>query len=320
MGVFDLPLAKLREYRGINPCPEDFDDFWDRSVLEARRLDPQVECVPGDFKTPFAECNDLYFKGVGGSRIHAKYMKPVRCEEPHPAVLFFHGYTGNSGTWVERLAYAASGYSVFAMDCRGQGGPSEDLGGVTGTTYSGQIMRGLEDGPEKMYFRQIFLDVVMMADIAMGMPEVDRNRVGVYGMSQGGALTLVCGALVPSVKRIAPLFPFLSDYKRVWELDLAGKEAYADIAFYFKRFDPCHEREDEIFRLLGYIDVQNFAKRITCEVLMGTALMDTTCPPSSQFAIYNKITSKKELVLYPDYIHEPIPDFADKTFQFLQGL
>lgn len=256
MGVFDLPLAKLREYRGINPCPEDFDDFWDRSVLEARRLDPQVECVPGDFKTPFAECYDLYFKGVGGSRIHAKYMKPVRCEEPHPAVLFFHGYTGNSGTWVERLAYAASGYSVFAMDCRGQGGPSEDLGGVTGTTYSGQIMRGLEDGPEKMYFRQIFLDVVMMADIV----------------------------------------------------------------FYFKRFDPCHEREDEIFRLLGYIDVQNFAKRIICEVLMGTALMDTTCPPSSQFAIYNKITSKKELVLYPDYIHEPIPDFADKTFQFLQGL
>nr|WP_243238301.1 acetylxylan esterase [Ruminococcus hominis] len=44
------------------------------------------------------------------------------------------------------------------------------------------------------------------------------------------------------------------------------------------------------------------------------------CPPSSQFAIYNKIKSKKQHIIYPDFQHENIPDFEDKTYQFLSKL
>lgn len=319
MGVFDLPLEELKKYQGSTPCPADFDEFWDRSVQEAKNLEWNLELRESEFQTDFAKCYDMYFTGVGGARIHAKYVKPVNCTEPHPAVFFFHGYTGHSGTWVDKLNYAANGYSVFALDCRGQGGQSQDIGGVTGVTFIGHIMRGIDDGPEKMLFRQIFMDVVELAEIAKSMPEVDADRLGAYGMSQGGALTLICAALVPEVKRIAPLFPYLSDYKRVWQIDLA-KEAYEDISYYFRKFDPCHEREDEIFTRLGYIDVQNFAKRIRADVMFGTALLDTTCPPSSQFAVYNKIQSEKNLVVYPEYIHEPIQDYADKTYRFLQQL
>ena len=48
------------------------------------------------------------------------------------------------------------------------------------------------------------------------------------GGSQGGALTIACAALEPRVKKLAPVFPFLSDYRRVWEMDLA-KDAYAEL-------------------------------------------------------------------------------------------
>ena len=134
MGVFDLPLEELKEYKGISPCPADFDEFWNRSVKEVKELDYQVELKKGCFQTDYAECSDLYFTGVGGARIHAKYLKPVKVKEPHPAVLFFHGYSGDSGTWMEKLGYVANGFSVFALDCRGQGGRSQDIGGVTGVT------------------------------------------------------------------------------------------------------------------------------------------------------------------------------------------
>jgi len=33
---------------------------------------------------------------------------------------------------------------------------------------------------------------------------------------------------------------------------------------------------------------------------LGVGLMDTVCPPSTQFAAYNKITSKKTLSIFPD--------------------
>ena len=188
------------------------------------------------------------------------------------------------------------GYSVFALDCRGQGGFSEDRGGVTGTTLKGHIIRGLADAPQQLLFRQIFLDTAQLTGIAMQMPEVDPKRVGATGGSQGGGLTLACAALEPRIKRAAPIFPFLCDYQRVWEMDLATG-AYEELKTYFRHFDPHHEREQEIFTKLGYIDCQYLAPRIRGEVLMFTGLMDQICPPSTQFAAYNKITAKKNMVM-----------------------
>lgn len=317
--IFDLPLEKLKEYQGINPRPHDFDEYWDKALEEMKSIDPQVELIPSEFQAPFAECFDLYFTGVGGARIHAKYLRPKNSDKPHPAVLMFHGYSGSSGSWSDKLGYVASGFSVAALDCRGQGGLSEDVGGVKGNTLHGHIIRGLGDSPEKLLYRSIFLDTAQLARIVMDIPEVDENRVGALGGSQGGGLTLACAALEPRIKRLAPVYPFLCDYKRVWEMDLA-RDAYQELKDYFRRFDPTHAREEEIFTTLGYIDVQHLAKRIKGEVLMAVGLSDTVCPPSTQFAAYNKITSKKEMVIYPDYGHEMLPRFDDMTFEFMMGL
>ncbi len=319
MPIIDMPLEELKEYQGINPCPADFDEFWDRSIEEMKQVDPCLELIPSEFQVPFAECFDMYFTGVGGARVHAKYIRPRNSSGPYPAVLQFHGYTGNSGDWSDKLNYVAMGFSVAALDCRGQGGLSQDPGGVTGTTFKGHIIRGLDDPPEKLLFRQIFLDTAQLARIVMDMPEVDENRVGAMGGSQGGGLTLACAALEPRIKKAAPVFPFLCDYKRVWEMDL-DMHAYEELRTYFRQYDPLHEREDEIFTKLGYIDVQHLAKRIRAEVLMATGLMDEICPPSTQFAAYNKIVSPKKMVIYPDYGHENLPGFNDMTFRFLSEL
>jgi cephalosporin-C deacetylase len=153
----------------------------------------------------------------------------------------------------------------------------------------------------------------------MDMPEVDASRVGAMGISQGGGLSLACAALVPEIARVAPWFPFLCDYKRVWEMDLA-KDAYFELQDYFRHHDPLHEREDEVFTKLGYIDVQHLAPRIRGKVLMSVGLMDEVCPPSTQFAAYNKIPSEKALRVYPDFGHERLPGHDDEVFRFMGKL
>jgi cephalosporin-C deacetylase len=131
---------------------------------------------------------------------------------------------------------------------------------------------------------------------------------------------MACAALEPRIKRLMAFYPFLCDYRRVWGLDLA-QDAYMGLSKYFRLFDPQHQREDEIYTKLGYIDVQHLAGRIQGEVLFIVGLMDTLCPPSTQFAAYNKIKAPKRMALYPDFHHaERYPGASDQTFEFMMGL
>ena len=323
MPLVDMPLAQLLEYSGRNPKPENFDQFWDDSLEEMRAIDPQVELTPHELDAPFAECFDLRFTGTGGARVYAKYLRPTRAEKPHPAIVAFHGYSGNSGDWSMWLNFVARGYSVAAMDCRGQGGQSEDVGGTVGNTLHGHIIRGLDNAlkgePEKLYYRNVFLDCAQLAGIVMDFPEVDATRIGATGASQGGGLTLACAALEPRIKMAAPLYPFLCDYQRVWEMDLAV-HAYEELKTYFRQFDPTHQRESEIWNALGYIDNQHLASRIQAEVLMPLGMVDTICPPSTQYAAFNKINAPKSTLIYPDYGHEGLPGVSDAIYDFLGGL
>lgn len=319
MPLLDLPLAELKQYKGVGQRPADFSQYWEQALQEMRDVQANVEFVPSSFSVPAADCFDLYFTGVRGARVHAKYLRPKHATTPHPAIIQFHGYSGNAGDWSDKLSYVALGYSVIAMDCRGQGGQSEDVGGVKGNTHSGHIIRGLDDAPDQLLFRHIFLDTAQLAGIVMALPEVDPERVGVTGGSQGGGLTLACAALEPRVKKVAAVYPFLSDYRRVWEMDLA-KGAYQELQTYFRLFDPQHEREDEVFARLGYIDIQHLADRIQGDVLMAVGLVDPICPPSTQFAAYNKIQATKRLEVFPDFQHEHLPGLADKITQFMLEL
>ena len=316
MPILDMPIEELKSYRGISPLPDDFDDYWDRALAGLPEQGGSYEWKDAEFKSPVAECGHLFFKGKGGSRIHAKTLIPRNIDGPVPAVIHFHGYTSSSAPWTEYLPFAASGIAVFAMDCRGQGGLSEDLWKGAGPTLYGNIVRGLNGGSEELHYRSVFLDTVRLAGIVMSMENIDENKIGVYGVSQGGALSIACAALEPRISCLAPLYPFLSDYRRVWDMDL-DERAYVGLRDYFRNFDPLHLREDEVFNKLGYIDISNLAGRIRGKVLFGATLMDDICPPSTQFAAYNRMECEKEMLVYKDFGHERIPDFIDQTYSFL---
>jgi len=319
MPLVDLPLEQLKTYMGRNPRPADFSEYWENSLAEVDQLQSKFDFQEVECPIPDAQWFEARFEGVGGATIFAKHVRPRSLSQPRPCVLQFHGYQMDSGDWAEISRWLLLGYSAFAMDVRGQGGQSSDPGGAAGSTVKGHITRGLGDSPEKLFYRGVYCDCAQIAKLAMGLDFVDAGRVGTIGASQGGALSLVCAALEPRIARCVSAYPYLADYKRVWEMDLA-KDAYDDLRYWIRSFDPQHARIDEIWEKLGYIDIQHLADRIQGKVQLFTGLMDTICPPSSQFAAFNKMSCPKELELYPNHGHEGLPHYGTKSLGFLAKL
>ncbi len=315
-------LARLESCVGRNPIPADFDAFWGERVAEADDVPLDYELSASDQLDDFDTCtyHDLRFIGMGGARLYAKYCVPAAVSGPVPLVLQFHGYPGCTRSWAEQSSWPGLGYAVLSMDNPGQGGRSEDIGGFAGTTVAGHLVAGIDGGPRNLYYVRLYQNQRILCRIAAELEGIDPTRVFVNGGSQGGGMGIACCALNQGLVRGASiLYPFLSDFKAVWELG-ADEIAYEGIRYYSRWFDPDGSRADEWFGTLGYVDSLSFAHLVRCPVLFGTGLADVVCPPETQFAVYNALPCPKRHLLYPDFGHEEIQAFDDSIPAFYQAV
>ena len=310
----------LKDYLGSTPKPVDFEIFWKERMEEADAVPLeyticQAKEVPSFAQTLFL---DLWFKGMNGADIYGKFLCP-KASEPVPLVLQFHGYPGASRSWAEQASFPGIGMALLAMDCPGQGGLGTDAGGFHGTTVAGHIVAGLDGPRENMYYVRLHQNIRILCRIVAQLEGIDQQRVYVSGASQGGALGLACAALNPElVNRAAILYPFLSDFKLVWDLG-ADEIAYEGIRYYSRWFDADEHQQERWFRQLGYIDSKNFATMVKCPVLFGIGLDDIVCPPKTQCAVYNQLRCPKKRVLFPGFGHEEIQEFDDMLLNFFSG-
>lgn len=309
-------IKRFDDYHGLMACPADFDAFWEARIAEADMVPLAYELVPDERRrVPSCSCYDLWFTGMCEARLHARVLLPQR-EKP-PVVLQFHGYPGATRSWFEQASFVGMGCAVVALDCPGQGGLSQDVGGFNGTTVAGHLVAGLEGPRESLYYVRLHQDIRIMCNIVRVCGLFDLAHVFVNGASQGGGLGVACCALNPDlVQRAAILYPFLSDFAAVMQLQ-ADLVAYEGLRYQARWLDPTGERQDEWLGKLAYVDSKNFAHLVQCEVLFGTGLDDTVCPPQTQCAVYNELSCPKQRLLYPGFGHEEIQAFDDQIIGFI---
>ena len=173
-------LAELEACRGKNPIPADFDEFWAARIAEADAVPLDYEILPSDQIPELGSCTyyDLYFTGMGGARVYAKYAVPkVPGDGPVPLVLQFHGYPGCTRSWAEQSSWPGIGCAILSMDNPGQGGRSEDVGGFKGTTVSGHLITGVDGGPKNLYYVRLYQDQHILCRIVRELEGIDLSRV-----------------------------------------------------------------------------------------------------------------------------------------------
>ena len=298
MAIFDLPLQELRDYTPPLTRQPDFDQFWQKTLDEAQSWPLNHELVPVEYPVPEIRALAVRYRGWRDAPIAAWYLLPVS-DGPFPAMVFYHGYRNSKVGIYTYLPWVLQGYAVLAVDVRGQPGDSVDTASYSSGHARGWMTKGVLDENE-YYYRAVYVDAVRALDFLATQEDVDMTRVGLTGFSQGGGLSLAVAALDDRPALTMPGMPFLCHFER--PLEISKEYPYWEFAEYL-RHHP--NRSDRVFRTLSYFDNLNLADWITCPALVSVGLIDEICPPSTVFAVYNRLWSTKQIAVFPYHSHEP---------------
>jgi cephalosporin-C deacetylase len=311
--MYELSLPELRNYRPAVDEPEDFDEFWRRTLDETSGHDLAVSSVKIDNKLAVIDSYDLTFAGFGGSPVKAWLHVPAGQPGPLPAVIQYHGYSRGRGFPHQYTQWAQAGWAHFVMDTRGQGW---SVGGGSGTPDAspdagiihtpGFMTAGIAD-PDSYYYRRVYADAVRMMEVVRSSEFVDPRRIIVTGASQGGGITLAAAGLAPmagiDLVGAAPDVPFLCHFQRA--VALTDRDPYAEITAFLAGW---RDQVEVAYRTLSYFDGVNLGRRATAPGLFSVGLMDPVCPPSTVFAAYNFYGEAagvdKEISIYSHNEHE----------------
>ncbi|MBJ7449735.1 MAG: alpha/beta hydrolase [Parachlamydiales bacterium] len=145
----------------------------------------------------------------------AHFPKSTSPNQKHPCVIFCHGYGGNKigrhrlyVLEAERLA--AIGIASVRFDFRGCGDSEGDFGDIT--------------------IKELISDAQIVHDFCQKHPSIDSNRIGVIGISLGGAVSILSFGN-SHIKAIALWAPLASGklWREDWNIIHPGLSSYLQV-------------------------------------------------------------------------------------------
>lgn len=285
---------------------EKIRSFWSatRAELDRVPMNPTLEeLTPSDpmlvdTHVRTRTIHEVALASLDNVRVRGWYMVPAG-EPPvggWPAIMELPPYKEQMPL---PLHLAMHGFATLSLFPRGQLISRKEWT----VELEGKVVHNITD-PAKYYYRGAYMDCVRGLDFLTGRPEINKDRVGTWGFSAGGGLSLATAALDRRVHAAVAGVPWPCDFERG-----AGSKAFPFVQVHnYLNQNP--EQRKQALETLELFDVANLVSAIACPVLVGGAIVDDMHPIESTLAAYARIPSRKSSLIYPDLTHEYRSDFT----------
>ena len=273
--------------------PNDFKTFWDGQLDNARKIDlqPTMTLIP-ERCTDKVNVYHISYRNINNTRMYGILTMP-KAEGKYPAVLRFPG--AGVGEKSGDIGHAARGAIILEFGIHGI--PVNLTGSTIYSDLNGGALASYPtyniDNRYSYYYKRVYVGCVRGIDFLETLPQFN-GKVGTFGGSQGGALSIVTSALDNRINATVAYFPALCDLEG-YTHGRAGGWPHV-----FKSKDNC---TPEKLKTARYYDVTNFARNLKAPIKYFLGYNDLTCAPTTTHSTYNIITAPKSLIIGEDNGH-----------------
>lgn len=227
-----------------------------------------------------------------------------------PVLIHVPGYGAEMSTHPE---LTADGYNVLHISPLGYATPEgHDLSKQEGDSWPvlPETIRTFGEGGYVDWLAQAVAATLWVRE----QDGVESGRYGLFGTSQGGGGSLLLGSILAEdgVLAVAADVPFLTDYAWAHEEGIEG--AYDLIRAPLEALaKEGPERLAAGWKALGFADTICHAHRLTMPVLLTSGRDDTTCPPETIRALFERLPGTRGYVDLAGQGHEYTVPFLTLT-------
>lgn len=280
--------------------------FWKSTLakLAAEPLDAKI--VDTREPLPYRKYR-VEYRSLGGVRVRAFLSLPIRGgsgpKGPLRAIVSAPGYGGlQQGIMLDECQ---RGYAILQVFPRSQG-PSKELWSVVPGDAE-KLTWNLQQ-PEGAYYQGAYADVIRGVDYLLTRDDIQHDAIAIAGTSQGGGIALAVAALDPRLKAVVAHVPFLCDVRRA---------ARTEGSLIRNLLETAKMNDEPHLRVLEHFDPLKLAASLRVPVLISAGGRDTTCPPQTIQAVFDRITSVKSLFHDPELPHTSSERFYKMTWSWL---
>ena len=304
---------------------DDFDAYWAAAKEQLAAIDMNAQLT--ELPTKSTDKRKIYLVELqsvpdspdGDPVIVRGYYAEPQDGQKHPVIMHFYGYDSQNATsWPPCPGGNDTEYAEFFFSIRGQmlnnraaanrvPDGKGDFVNIYGDWFAYNF--GVKDG---YYYRGAFMDCVQAVRFMATRETSDMTQLFAEGSSQGGALSYAVAALSDyPFTAIAPCVAFLGDFPDYFNIVSWPAET--------AKANKGSMTDEEMYAFLSYFDTKNLATRISASVIACSGLQDGTCPPHTNLAPYNNLsTEDKVIYYYPEMGHEIPSDWNTKIMKFFK--
>lgn len=260
--------------------PDGFADFWRARRARALAVDP-APVLSNRRTVGDLDVFDYAYGSTDGVTIRGWFARPATGDVTRGLVVG-HGYGGREAPDFDLVPPA----TALLFPCL-RGLSRSPLPGVP-SDPNGHVLVGIDDRDHYILggcVDDAWLAVSALLALAPGAA----GHIGWTGISFGGGIGALMLPWEDRVDRAELRLPTFGHHALRLTLPMVGSGAA------IASWEASH---GGVMRTLQWYDAASAARFVTQPVLAGLALFDPAVPPPGQFAIYDAIRGKKELVIF----------------------